>query len=442
MKKIASSILSIALVMVLTLTACAMTQEEAQKAAEAVVNTTTDPALVTSPFISVIENVQNSVVGINNYQTYTYNNYSPYYGFGGFGGFGFDPFGGYSGGNDRGQRESAEKLAATGSGVIVYKGLVLTNYHVVEDAARLTVSTLVSDEEYEAILVNYDQSADLALIHVPDLDLPAVPLGDSDQLQVGEWALCIGNPLMEELRGTVTAGIVSAIDRQIDSTPTTDKYGLKRTVTNSMIQIDAAINSGNSGGGMFNVLGQLMGIPSQKYSGSQFSGASIEGIGLCIPINSAKSLISEAIVSVATGEFTELIEVDPKDGASISSDGSRAKSGKPTLGITVHAISNTNDYFVYEGALPSGIMIDEVRENSPAEKAGLMPYDIIVEVDGQISSSTAVITQALNAHEIGDILKVKIYRVENYEEAQSISDLGKGEYIDFEIELFEFDVNT
>ena len=437
MKKIASSILSIALVMVLSLTACAMTQEEAQKAAEAVVNTTTDPALVTSPFINVIKGVQSSVVGINNYQTYTYNNYNPYYGFGGFG-----PFGGFGNDNDRGQRESAEQLAATGSGVVVYEGLVLTNYHVVEDATRLTVSTLVSDEEYEAVLVNYDQSADLALIHVPSLELPAVPLGDSDQLQVGEWAICIGNPLMEELRGTVTAGIVSAIDRQIDSTPTTDKYGLKRTVTNSMIQIDAAINSGNSGGGMFNVLGQLMGIPSQKYSGSQFSGASIEGIGLCIPINAAKSLISEAIVSVAMGEYADIAEGETKGSASISSDSSRAKSGKPTLGITVHAITNTNDYFVYEGALPGGIMIDEVRENSPAEKAGLQPYDIIVEVDGQISSSTAVITQALNSHKIGDILKVKIYRVENYEEAKSISDLGKGEYIDIDVELFEFDVNT
>ena len=87
-------------------------------------------------------------------------------------------------------------------------------------------------------------------------------------------------------------------------------------------------------------------------------------------------------------------------------------------------------------------MIDEVQKNSPAEAAGLMPYDIIVEVDGEITNSTSVITQALNSHKIGDTLKVKIYRVENYENAKSISDLGEGEYIDFEVELFEFNINT
>ncbi len=241
---------------------------------------------------------------------------------------------------------------------------------------------------------------------------------------------------MEELRGTVTAGIVSAIDRKIDSNTTTDKYGLKRTVTNSMIQIDAAINSGNSGGGMFNVLGQLMGIPSQKYSGSYFSGSSIEGIGLCIPINTAKALISEAIVSIETGAASGNAP------STKAPAGSSIKSGKPALGVTVHAVTNTNDYFVYEGALPGGIMIDEVYENSPAEAAGLKPYDIIVEVDGTITSSTTVITQALASHEIGDTLNVKVYRVENYENANSISDLGEGQYIDFEVELFEFNINT
>lgn len=427
MKKVLSIVLTF--VLVLCLTAFAMTDDEARKAADAVVNTTTDPSLVTSPFISVIANVQNSVVGINNYQTYTYNNYNPYYGFGGFGGFG--------GGNGNGQRESAEKLAATGSGVVVYKGLVLTNYHVVADATRLTVSTLVSEEEYEATLVSFDESQDLALMYVPTLDLPAVPLGDSDQLQVGEWAICIGNPLMEELRGTVTAGIVSAINRQIDSNTSTDKYGLKRTVTNSMIQIDAAINSGNSGGGMFNVLGQLMGIPSQKYSGSYYSGSTIEGIGLCIPINAAKALISEAIVSIETGALDTEKSVKSQANSVPST-----QNGKPALGVSVHAITNTNDYFVYEGALPGGIMIDEVHKNSPAEAAGLQTYDIIVEVDGNIATSTTVITQALSSHQIGETMKVKIYRVENYENAQSISDLGEGQYIDFEIELFEFNINT
>ena len=155
------------------------------------------------------------------------------------------------------------------------------------------------------------------------------------------------------------------------------------------------------------------------------------------PDHSAKSLIAEAIVSIETGALDS-----GKSVKSAANSVPGTQNGKPALGVSVHAITNTNDYFVYEGALPGGIMIDEVHKNSPAEAAGLQAYDIIVEVDGNIATSTSVITQALSSHEIGETLKVKIYRVENYENAQSISDLGEGQYIDFEIELFEFNINT
>ena len=416
--------------------AMALTNEEAKKAAADVVNTTTDPEQVVTPFIGVVKNVQHSVVGVNNYQNYTYSSYDPFYGFGSFFDFGFGDYngGGRNGGGRNGSsKESVEQLAATGSGVVVYDGLVLTNYHVVEDATRLTVSTLDSEEEFACTLVTYDEAADVAVIYVPDLDVSAVPLGDSDQLQVGEWAICIGNPLSEALKGTVTVGIISALDRQIDSTTTTDKYGLKRTVTNSMIQTDAAINSGNSGGGLFNVLGQLMGIPSAKYSGSYYSGTTIEGIGLAVPINTAKPLIEEAIVKVLTGKADAPESKKTGDSTSVSSD-------KPSLGITIQSITSSNNYMVYAGQLPTGLLISEVSEGSPAQAGGLQPYDIIVEVDDQLMDGTSRLRQILDESSFGDTLQVKVYRVEGLETAESASDLGHGEYIDLEIALFEYNI--
>ena len=410
-------ILAIVLALVLalgTITAIALTKEEAQEAAAAVVNTTTDKSQVTSPFIDVISKVQNSVVGVNNYQKYSYSSYN----YGGFG-YGF----GYGGGNR--SRETVEQLASTGSGVVVYEGLVLTNYHVVEDATRLTISVLGDDNEYEGTLLNYDEKKDVAVIYVPQLKLDPVPLGDSDQLQVGEWALCIGNPLSDELRGTVTLGIVSALDREISASSTTDKYGLKTKVVNTMIQTDASINNGNSGGGMFNVLGQLIGIPTMKYSGLTSSNATIEGIGLAIPVNTAKPIIQDAIVKLLTG-----------------STGTQVSSDKPMLGVTGSQITATNSYLVYAGLLPTGMQVDSVNENSPAAAAGIKEGDVIVEVDGQIATSITVIRAALDAHSYGDTINVKVYRVEGLENARTTSDVGEGEYLDFEVTLFEFNAQA
>ena len=438
MKKIVSFLLAALLIASVVTGAMALTDDEAKKAAEAVVNTTTDSSEIVTPFISVVKDVRQSVVGVNNYQKYTYSSYDPFYGFGDFFGFDFG-FGDYNGGGRNGggrnstPKESVEQLAATGSGVVVYDGVVLTNYHVVEDASRLTISTLDSDKEFEGTLITYDEAADVAVIYVPDLDLPAVPLGDSDQLQVGEWTICIGNPLSDVLKGTVTVGIVSALDRQIDSTTTTDKYGLKRTVTNSMIQTNAAINSGNSGGGMFNVLGQMMGIPSAKYSGSYYSGTTIEGIGLAIPINTAKPLIEEAIIKVLSGKVSAPSNKDSGSVASVSSD-------KPALGITIQSITSSNNYMVYAGQLPSGLLVSEVNAGSPAEVGGLQPYDIIVEVEDQLMDSNTRLRQILDDSNFGDTLQVKVYRVEGLKDAESASDLGHGEYIDLEIELFEYNI--
>ena len=378
-----------------------VTSAEAKK----VVNTTTDQTQVTSPFTSVISAVQESVVGLNNYQQFTYSSSRNF--------------------GARGERKSVEQLAGTGSGVVIYDKYVLTNYHVVEDASRLTISTLGSEDELACTLVGEDEALDIAIVYVPDLTLPAVPLGDSDQLQVGEWAICIGNPLAQELRGTATVGIVSALNREISSTTTTDKYGLKTNVTNNMIQIDAAINSGNSGGGMFNVLGQLMGIPSLKYSGSSASNATIEGIGMCIPINSAKTLIEEVLTKGLTEGYQT---TDSSEG---STEKAASTGDQPRLGVTVTTISAYNSEAVYAGRLPAGAQIGEVESGSPAETAGLKADDVIVEVDGNVITSTRELSAQLTGKKAGDTLNVKVYRIED---AEAMT----GAYVDVTVTLTDF----
>ena len=178
-KKLFAIVLAIVVCVASVSVAFAMSADEAKQAAASVVNTTTDQSKVTSPFIDVVKSVQGSVVGVNNYQNYTVNNYSPYYGFGGFG-FGFG--GGSGRGSNRSGSETTEKLTSTGSGVVVYDHVVLTNYHVVEDATRLTLSILNSDDEIAATVVAYDESLDVAVVYAPDLNLTPVALGDSDQL--------------------------------------------------------------------------------------------------------------------------------------------------------------------------------------------------------------------------------------------------------------------
>ncbi len=439
-KKILAVVMVIAL-MLGALYAGALTNDEATQIAKQVTETTTDKSQISSPFIGVIDSVQKSVVGINNYQNYSYSSYGNSYGFG----FGY---------GNRGNRstQTVERLAATGSGVVVYDGLVLTNYHVVENATRLTISVLGDENEYECILVSYDEAKDLAVVYAADLNADPVPLGDSEQLQVGEWVMCVGNPLTEELKGTVTVGIISALDREIASETITDRYGLKTENVNTMIQTDAAINEGNSGGGLFNTLGQLMGVPSMKMSSGSYNRASVEGIGLAIPINTAKPIISEAIVKVLTGSVNAPVtESKPKDdtAASVTTD-------KPMLGVTGAMVNQNNYYAVYAGKLPSGMMLDEVQEGSPAAQAkvkegssaaqdigdGLKHNDIIVEIDGQIASSFDVIREVLAAHEYGDTIDVKVYRSEGLDDARTLDDIKGVGYIDFTIELFKFNVES
>ena len=189
-----------------------------------------------------------------------------------------------------------------------------------------------------------------------------------------------------------------------------------------MIQTDAAINSGNSGGGLFNVLGQLMGIPTMKYSGNRYSGATVEGIGLAVPINSAKPLIEEVLTKGLTGD---------NESAVVKGDGQDSSvNDTPRLGVTVTTVNRTNNEAVYAGLLPNGVMILEVEEGSPAEKAGIQVNDVIVEADGIIIANQTELSAMIGDKNMGDEMQIKLYRAKGLAEANTLDDIKGGEYID------------
>lgn len=377
---------------------------------DAIVNTTTDASLVSSPFTNVVNSVRNSIVGVNNYTTVQSS-----YGYG----FGY----GFGGG---GRSEPRESLSSTGSGVAISNyGHILTNYHVVEGATRVTITMAGDESEHSAEVVGYDADLDIAILLVPGLKIDAVPLGDSDVLQVGEWAIVIGNPLGEEFARTVTVGVVSALDREITDT-SYDRYGRASKITNTMIQVDAAINSGNSGGGMFNVLGQLQGVPARKYSaGMYYSGASIDNIGMCIPINVAKPLIKEVLSAYNADDAAKAAEkTAPTPGGA-----------KPRLGVTVGSTTSS-----MSSKLPLGAIVRNVEVGSPAEEGGLQVGDVIVEIDGEIIAGSQALVDKIDDYKEGDVIALKVFRAEGIADAISensidMSKIGDGEYIDLTVTL-------
>ena len=385
---------------------------------DAIVNTSTDASLVANPFTASVAAAKESVVLVSNYQASRSNNYS--YGWG----WGY----GYGSGNGS---AGTERLYGTGSGTVVTAyGHILTNYHVIEDATRVTVSD--GENEYDAQVITYDESKDIAVLLCPEINLPAAPLGDSDQLQEGEWAIVIGNPRGEDFFRSTTVGVVSSIERSVES-ETTDKYGRRDTTSNAMIQVDAAINSGNSGGGMFNVLGQLMGIPSMKYTSNYFSSSSIDNIGMCIPINTAKPLIREALEKYDADSVSEYLEEKAK--ADDRNPTANDMTDKPRLGVTINTLTSSNSA-VSRGVLPRGCIVSAVEENSPAAAAGIQVGDIIVDIDDTVITDTATLQSVILQHAAGDTLNVKVYRAENNPlEAQYISEIGDGEYIDLQVTL-------
>ena len=261
--------------------------------------------------------------------------------------------------------------AAAGSGFILSAdGYVLTNYHVVENSDSITVS-LYNGEEYDATLVGCDQSNDIAVLKIDAEGLTPVVLGDSDNLNVGDQVVAIGNPL-GELTFSLTTGAVSALNREVT---------LSSNVTMDLIQTDCAINSGNSGGALFNLYGEVIGITNAKYSSSSSgSEASIDNIGFAIPMNHVKNIVKSII---ETGSIT-----------------------KPYIGVTVTAVSSEAQAY----GLPTGAAVRSVEEDSPAAKGGLEANDIITEVNGTAITSSSDLVSYVGEQAPGDELNLKVYR--------------------------------
>ena len=262
--------------------------------------------------------------------------------------------------------------AAAGSGfVITSDGYILTNYHVIEDADSIQVA-FVDGTTYDATLVGGESENDIAVLKIDATGLTPVIIGDSDNVKVGEQVVAIGNPL-GELTYSMTSGIVSAKDRSIT---------MENGNVMNMIQTDTAINNGNSGGPLFDMYGQVIGITSAKLSGSSSSQATIEGLGFAIPINDIKDMVTDIMEN---GYVT----------------------GKPYMGITVSTVpeSIAERYGMSQGAL-----VESVDESSCAAKAGLQKGDIITAIDGKTVISSAELVEAKKDYKAGDTVTLDVER--------------------------------
>lgn len=265
----------------------------------------------------------------------------------------------------------------SGSGIIISKeGYIVTNQHVIEDASEVYV-TLAGGKKLPARIIGADYRTDLAVLKVEADNLPVAKLGDSSKVRVGDVAIAIGNPLGEEFSGSVTAGVISAVNRKM----TVDGRSYK------VIQTDASINPGNSGGALCNEAGEIIGINSLKIS-------SAEGMGFAISINEAKPIIESLM----------------KNGY----------VSRPFIGIYYEFIDEDT---AKEYNVPVGAGIRSVERGSGAEEAGIRAGDIIVNFDGQELKKSEDLSDALEKHKVGDIVSAKIYR--------------DGKYIDVKIKLGE-----
>lgn len=301
-----------------------------------------------------------------------------------------------------GSRDVSEQDLGSGSGTYIRAlddgGYVLTNNHVIEDGEKFRILWL-DGTEMEAELVGADSGTDIAVLKfnepAPD-DATPVVLGDSDALQIGELAIVIGNPGAGEsvLFGTVSAGIISGLERSDVSAG-----NFSRSV--SVIQTDAAINSGNSGGALLNSKGELVGIPTLKMS---YSTSSVyEGLGFCVPINTVKPLVEQII---ETGKVT-----------------------RPMLGIGVSDFDGPDEPI--RSHPPIGVMVKQVVEGSSAEEQGMKVYDVITEIDGVRITSYTELTAEVDKHQVGDAVELKVYRY--YDE--NGDKLTKYEEYTFSVEL-------
>lgn len=256
-----------------------------------------------------------------------------------------------------------------GSGVIIKSdGYIITNNHVISGASKIVVTT-TDETEYEATVVGADADKDVAVLKINAKNLPAATMGNSDQLNVGDLAVAIGNPL-GELGGTVTAGIISALDRSI----------IIDGKTMSLLQTDTSINPGNSGGGLFNQYGQLIGVVVAKSSGSD-----VEGLGFAIPINTAASVADQLI------EYGYV-------------------KGKPSTGMAYQERTTQDSWFgSFFGESSVQVYIAEVQSTN-AKNAGFMPGDMVKSVDGQEIDSFDTLSAIITSHQVGDTVTYVVVR--------------------------------
>ena len=267
---------------------------------------------------------------------------------------------------------------SSGTGIIMSPdGYVITNHHVITGA--LVISVLTNDnQEYEAALVGSDEMSDLAVLKIDARGLQAAEFGDSSKLRVGDSVVAIGDPLGVQLRGTMTNGIISAINRDLTVGD--------RTMT--LIQTNAALNNGNSGGPLINCYGQVIGINTVKMSSYYTATASVEGLGFAIPISVAKPIIDELIENGYV-------------------------AGRPAIGISGDSLPS---YYRTYYRLPDGVYVTSVNEGSDAKAKGIREGDIVTAINGERISSIDELNTVKNQYAAGDEVTLTIYRSGTYYE--------------------------
>ena len=257
----------------------------------------------------------------------------------------------------------------SGSGIIISAdGYVITNNHVIEGAQMVKV-TLSDGTEMPAQIIGADAETDLSVLKIDDADnLTVATMGDSDKLQVGELAIAIGNPLGAQLTGTVTQGVISAVNRTVEASDNTYV---------NLIQTDAAINQGNSGGALVNGYGEVIGINTVKYAAS-----GVEGIGFAIPINDAMPIARDLIEKGYV-------------------------SGRPLIGVSLIEVT---EQLAYMNNLPVGLYVSDITPDSAAEIGGVRRGDVIIKADGKEVKTVDELNELRDTKKVGDSMVLEIYR--------------------------------
>ena len=258
---------------------------------------------------------------------------------------------------------------ASGTGFIISAdGYVVTNYHVIEGGTNVTVTTH-GEEEYPAEIVGFEENNDLAVLKIDGENLPSAVIGSSDDLRVGDQVVAIGN-VLSTFASSLTVGYVSGVDRVVDTEGT----------AMNMIQTDVAINSGNSGGPLFNMKGEVVGITTAKFSGNSSSGASIEGIGFAIPMDDVTGMIEDLQkYGYVTGAYLGVMVID--------------------------VVATAQDY-----GIPAGASVESVTAGGAAERGGIQAKDVITEIGGYEVASVSDLTRVLRKFEAGESVSVVVYR--------------------------------